>query len=54
LVSGGITAIGKVLRLGPVAVLGVAAAVAVFVARSCARSNMALKADWPDAAQFIV
>jgi hypothetical protein len=25
-----------------------------FVARSCARSNMALKADWPDAAQFIV
>jgi hypothetical protein len=25
-----------------------------FVARSCARSNMALKADWPDTAQFIV
>ena len=30
------------------------ASVARFVASACARSNLALKADWPDAAQAII
>jgi hypothetical protein len=43
-----------VQALVPLAASLLAASVARFVASSCALSNPALKADWPDAAQAII